>query len=192
MSSWATDNDGQVSQDDTPFSRSLAQEKQKKRRVRSNGNQQQEPQGVDQQAQQTQQPNVKPSYAAVTRSGKPLVIGKLTNTALSTTARKLVAARPTIPRIKKSVHCIDNVHNYVSVNDLRDFEENLSVRVISCFETKPQRRRLESDVNDHKAFRLCIAREDNDRLLDLVMWPEFVSVYEWFSNHLLNKQVFLL
>ena len=67
-----------------------------------------------------------------------------------------------------------------SVNDLCEFVENLSVRVISCFETKPRRCRLESDVNDHKAFRLCIASEDNDRLLDSTMWPEFVSVYEWF------------
>ena len=179
MSSSATDNDGQDSQDDTPFLEAGWRRSKKRRRARSNGNQQQEPHGVDQPAQQTQQP--KPSYATVARPRKqPLVIGKLTNTTFTTTASKLMAAKPMIPRIRKSVYCIDNVHNSVSVNDLCEFVENLSVKVISCFETKPRKRRLESDINDHKAFRLCIASEDSDRLLDSTLWPEFVSVYEWF------------
>lgn len=180
LSSSATDNDDQVCQDDTPFQDARRRSNKKRRRVRSNENQQQEPQGVDIQAQLTQQSTVKPSYATVTRSSKPLMIGKLTNTAPSTTRSKLMAAKPTVSRIKKSVYCIDNVHNSVSVEDLCEFVENLSVRVMSCFETKPRRRRFESDVIDHKAFRLCIASEDNERLLDSTMWPEFVSVYEWF------------
>jgi len=82
--------------------------------------------------------------------------------------------------IKKSVYCIDNVYNSVSVADLCQFVEDLSVTVVSSFETKPRRRRRESDVNDHKAFRLCIASKDNERLLDSTLWPEFVSASEWF------------
>ena len=175
ISSSATDNDGHVTQDDTPFLDAGRKRKKKRRRVRSNGNQQQEPQ-----VQSVQQMKAKPSYAAMTRNGKPLFVGKQIDSGLSSTANKLVAAKPLIPKIKKSVYCVDNVHNSVSVADLCAFIENLSVKVISCFETKPRRRRVESDVIDHKAFRLCIASEDNERLLDSAMWPEFVSVSEWF------------
>jgi hypothetical protein len=177
LSSSATDNDDQVCQDDTPFLQPRQRSRKKRRRALSNGIQQLEPQRDDQQSHQSAD---KPSYATVTRSSKPLVIGKLTNTASNSTTTKLLAAKPTVSRIKKSVYCIDNVHKSVSVEDLCEFVENLSVTVMSCFETKPRKHRFESDADDHKAFRLCIASEDNDRLLDSSMWPEFVSVYEWF------------
>ena len=180
MSSSATENEDYVGQDDTPFIEAGRKRNKKRRRVRSNGTEQQGPQQDDQQPQQTQQSTVKPSYAALTRSGKPLIVGKLTSTASSNTATKILAAKPMIQGIKKSVYCIDNVHNSVSVADLCEFVENLSVRVVSCFETKPRKRRREPDVNDHKAFRLCIASQDNERLLDSTIWPEFVSVSEWF------------
>jgi len=70
---------------------------------------------------------------------------------------------------------------------LRDFiTTDLSVEVLSLFETKPrQRRRLTSisscsSDGSHKAFRLCINKDHCDRLLIDSKWPAYVSVSEWF------------
>ena len=52
----------------------------------------------------------------------------------------------------------DYVQRYVS---------SLAVNVLSCFPTKPRRRRDENEpVTDRKAFRLCIDANDQDKLLD--------------------------
>jgi len=42
---------------------------------------------------------------------------------------------------RKSVFYIDNIHNSYSVDDVKQFVSNLSVEVLSCFETKPRQRR---------------------------------------------------
>jgi len=84
------------------------------------------------------------------------------------------------PLIKKSVLCIDNVDKSVTVEDMHSFVVNMSVNVISLFETKPRRRRLDIAVPDHKAFRLCIPMDDRDRLRDASKWPSYISVSEWF------------
>ena len=58
----------------------------------------------------------------------------------------------------------------------------MNVNGVSCFETKPRRRRYESSTSicDHKAFRLCIASDDRERFLDASKWPTYVSVSDWF------------
>ena len=87
-----------------------------------------------------------------------------------------------LPIYKKEIFCIDNVDKETIVADIRNFVESLSVRVMSCFEAKPRKRRGESDddVSCRKAFRLCICSDDRERLLDDSQWPAFISVYQWF------------
>ena len=65
------------------------------------------------------------------------------------------------------------------MDDIKSFVSDLSVDVISCFATKPRRRRGESAeaaAVDRKAFRLCIATEDRDRLLNPAVWPDSVTI----------------
>lgn len=111
------------------------------------------------------------------RSGRPLIIGKLSNITSNSTASKLIAAKP---HIKKRVYWIDNFHNSVSVKDICSLIAGLSIKVISCFETKPRKRRFDTSTDDHITFRFCIACEDKERLLDSTVWPEHVFVSEWF------------
>ena len=87
-----------------------------------------------------------------------------------------------LPIYKKEIFCIDNVDKETTVADIRNFVESLSVRVLSCFEAKPRKRRGETDddVSCRKAFRLCICSDDRERLLDDSQWPAFISVYQWF------------
>ena len=62
----------------------------------------------------------------------------------------------------------------------------LSVDVLTLFETKPrQRRRLVSTSSSssdglNKVFRLCINKDQCDRLLVDSKWPAYISVSEWF------------
>ena len=60
--------------------------------------------------------------------------------------------------------------------------KSLSVRVISCFETKSRRRRSDNDSStaERKAFRLCIPEDDKYRLLDDSRWPAYITVSEWY------------
>jgi len=61
--------------------------------------------------------------------------------------------------------------------------ESLSVRLVSCHEVKPRRRRNVSDLSSSKAFRLCIScvvmNDDHDRLLDADKWPAYVGISDW-------------
>jgi len=52
---------------------------------------------------------------------------------------------------------------------------------LSCFEAKTRKLRSEAgDADSRKAFRLCIDDNDRDRLLDATVWPESVSIAEWY------------
>jgi len=102
----------------------------------------------------------------------------------NTSVRKFIAAKPLI---KKSVFCVDNVDKSVTVEDLRSFVADMAINVVSCFETKPRRRRFDTAACDHKAFRLCIASDDRNQLLDASKWPAYISVSEWFFKSSTQK-----
>ena len=78
------------------------------------------------------------------------------------------------------MYCIDNLSESCSINDLKAFVSNLSVKVISCFETKPRRRRNESPAKDRKTYQLCINDSDRAKMLNPDVWPECVIVSDWF------------
>jgi len=46
--------------------------------------------------------------------------------------------------VKKAVFCIDNVIPSYGVDDVKKFVSGMSVTVLTCFPTKPQRRRNET------------------------------------------------
>ena len=64
----------------------------------------------------------------------------------------------------------------------------MNINVISCFEVKPRRQRHETGpILDRKAFRLCIDRDDCERLLVDSHWPESVvisSYCDWWNAEL--------
>jgi len=87
---------------------------------------------------------------------------------------------------RRAVFCIDNVSVRYSVEDIKSFVSDMSIRVLSCFQVDPRRRRSDGpgidtkDIKDRKAFRLCIFAEDRNRLLDSSKWPDSVVVAEWY------------
>ena len=96
----------------------------------------------------------------------------------STTTDHLTAAKQII---KNAVFCVDNVDPGNDVDDVRAFVSGLSVNVLSCFTTVPRRRRNESlPIVDRKAFRLCIADADRERVQDDSKWPDLVTISEWY------------
>jgi len=69
-----------------------------------------------------------------------------------------------------------------TLDDMKTFISSLSADLISCFDTKPRRRPHETaeSLIDRKAFRICINEDDCKKILDPSVWPDSVSVSEWF------------
>jgi len=107
-------------------------------------------------------------------SRAPLVYGKAK---LRETTAHIIAAPKTF--VRKSVFCVDNIDVSFTADDVRNFVSKMSVRVESCYEVKPRRRRRD-DSSDRKAFRLCINSDDCEMLLDDSKWPAHVTVSKWF------------
>ena len=107
------------------------------------------------------------------RSRAPLMIGKSVASGVNVAAAKQI--------FKKAVFLVDNVSISHSADDIRSFVSSMAINVISCFEVKPRRRRNEEgDIDDRKAFRLCIRADDRDRLLDPSKWPNSIAISQWF------------
>jgi len=87
------------------------------------------------------------------------------------------------PLLGKAVYCVDNVNPRMTASDLERFVKQLSVRVISVFDSLPRRTRKEikDDVYpvNRKTFRLCINKADARLLTDPEKWPADVAVSEW-------------
>ena len=108
-----------------------------------------------------------------------LLVGKAASTGINS---KLSAAQKIQ---KKCVFCIDNISTSCSVKEIESFVSSLPVKVESCFEVKPRRRREDGDdpIMNRKAFRLCVREEDRAQLLNASLWPDSVSVSEWFFKN---------
>jgi len=75
------------------------------------------------------------------------------------------------------------VNTDCNVDDIKAFVNNLSVEVVTCYEVRPRRFRHEAinaAGNDRKAFRLCIHADDRLRLLNESVWPDSVTISDWF------------
>jgi hypothetical protein len=95
---------------------------------------------------------------------------------------RLVAARKTV---RKSVFYVDNFDSSVTEDMLTDFLlSDLDVEAITCHEVIPRKRYNDPDDAQfrrqmRKAFRLCIAEADTERLLVASKWPEYVCIAKW-------------
>ena len=154
-------DDGDHGADDDDASYSI---QRRRKRQRQQSSQVRTPQ---QQQQQQQRP------AAAQRRPMPSLYGK-------STLRSNIVAAKTLRQ--KAVFCVDNLSTGCSRENLCDFVANLSVNVISCFETKPRRRRNEEPASDRKAYRLCIYKDDVGKLLNPAAWPHSIVISEWFHK----------
>jgi len=75
-----------------------------------------------------------------------------------------------------------NVKATCSVDQIKTFiERSVAVKVVSCFEVRPRRRRNDDDdAVNRKAFRVCVYDDDRQRLLNATAWPDSVVVSEWY------------
>jgi len=164
--------------DDRPFTEVRSRRATKRRRQLSRQSLQQRPAAhqstsVDVTAGQPQVQHQQQQPTPRQRSAR-LLTGKA-----SAGVRGLGAARKLI---KKAVFCVDNVDPSYDVDDVRTFVTGLSVTVFSCFRVEPRRRRSDRPgyITDRRAFRLCIDDADRDTLLDANVWPDSVTVSDWY------------
>ena len=116
---------------------------------------------------------------------KPLLVGNQRSPKATVLSRdgcaRISAAKPLYG---KAVYCIDNVNTDTSADQLQKFVENLSVRVLSCYELHPRRTRKQKENSvypfDRKTFRLCINKADSELLLRAEKWPSDISISAWF------------
>ena len=119
---------------------------------------------------------------------KPLLVGKKQTG--NGDEHKLKAAKKIVP---KAVFCVDNLDTAVTVSDITSFVSSIGVTVISCFSVQP--RRSASQKLSHfkpanrNAFRLCVLRDDVDRLLDADVWPNDVTISKWFFKPKSDEQM---
>jgi len=96
---------------------------------------------------------------------------------------KVSAARP---YVSKAVFCVDNVSTECSAADLMLYVASLGVDALSCAAIKPRRSRWQRlhDITptDRLAFRLCVPREQSDKLLDASRWPAHVTITDYFFS----------
>ena len=125
-----------------------------------------------------QQPQQAPRPAKSTTTSR--LIGKKRVDSVSLSSIALAAAKP---YISKAVYCVDNVATTLSGDDLTRYVIAMGVSVISCHKVRPRRsawqRQAGITPTDRNTFRLCVAREDVDKLLKAENWPEHISVSSW-------------
>ena len=97
-------------------------------------------------------------------------------------------SRGNIP-VERAVFYVDNVGMQHSAIELRTFVSKMGVRVLSCFEVQPRRRRFELNPPSRRAFRLCVADSDRELLLDADKWPNYITVSEWYFKSALPATV---
>jgi len=116
------------------------------------------------------------------RNQKQVVVGRSRSNATSSRQPGHIAAAK--PFISKATFCVDNVATDVTELDMATFVASMDIDVLGCYNVNPRRTRYElvhgiTEVKDRKAFRLCIPREDSERLLNPKRWPAHVAVSQW-------------
>ena len=112
------------------------------------------------------------------RSGKkiPMMIG----TKSATNVDYITAAKP---YVSKAVYCVDNVSTSVGADIMQTFIEQHGVTVLSCHSVKPRRSRWQREAGvfpkGRNTFRICIPREQSDKLLKPDIWPSHITVTPW-------------
>jgi len=130
----------------------------------------------------------RPQYAAMASAPSTATNHRKPSRQLSAPVQMLVGKKQDTlikaakPYVGKSVYCIDNVMTTVSEEDVTRFVSKLGITVLSCHRVKPRRsnwQRQQGIEPDRGTFRLCIPREENDRLLRADAWPAHIAVTPW-------------
>jgi hypothetical protein len=174
----ATSHLAQQSLDDTDGDTgdfTLSINKKKRRRIQRAQHQK----SINQTSPTNQTGNEINDITTKSKNFKPLLIGK--KKSVSSNGQELKAA---IRRVSKRVFCIDNLDTSITTSALTSFVSSLNVTVISCFNVQPRRSASQKlsyiTPTNRNAFRLCVPREDVDRLLDADFWPSDVTISKWF------------
>jgi len=86
------------------------------------------------------------------------------------------------PYIGKSIYCIDNVKRNVTEEDMMRFVDKLGVTVLTCHSVPPRRskwQKMKGIEPDRKTFRLCVPREESEKLLNADVWPAHIVITAW-------------
>jgi hypothetical protein len=104
------------------------------------------------------------------RSAMPRVVGS---------SRAVSGFKAARPYVKKAIYALYNVDRKESAESLTKFvKEELSVDVISCFETN-----LQNPNSYSRSFRLCINAKDNQLFLVPDKWCDGIVIKKWrFDN----------
>ena len=153
--------------DDTP----MTVVSRRKKRMRQREGPSPESQSVNQTNQAT----------APRQQPRTVVYGKAVSTDVKVTAACRLRTPDPAQRKKKAVYCLDNINKDCTVDDIKSYVSKLSVEVFTCYEVKSRRRRGEEQPSSERiAFRLCIAADDRERLLDPASWPHSVIISDWY------------
>ena len=87
------------------------------------------------------------------------------------------------PYVSKAVYCIDNVSTTVGVDIMQAFIGQNGVTVLSCHSVKPRRSWWQREAGvfpkGRNTFRVCIPREQRDKLLKPDIWPSHITITPW-------------
>ena len=113
------------------------------------------------------------------RRGTRILVGTRQQPSTNTA---IVAAKPLptpVQKRKRRVLYVDNLSKDCEPEALTEYVESLSVEVFSCYKAVPRRKPGASPDKSRAAFRLCVALDDAERVLDPSAWPQDIVVSEW-------------
>jgi len=123
-----------------------------------------------------------------TKKPQPMLIGKMqcnvgagaSDLSSHSGLCNITAAKP---YVGKAVFCIDNVMTSATEKDIECHIKRMGVTVLSCHSVQPRRsrwQRLKGIVPaDRSTFRVCIPREQTDKLLVADAWPANITITAW-------------
>lgn len=100
------------------------------------------------------------------------------------TVNKVVIAAA--PMYRKAVFCVDNVSVNVTAEDMEAYVKQLDIQVLTVHKVQPRltRRERNEGINSsevkRRAFRVCINKDDANKMTDPSNWSNSVSVSAWF------------
>lgn len=100
---------------------------------------------------------------------------KITVGTLEGNSAKINAAKPVL---LKSIFHVDNISEKFGPSDIVEHLKSVDIPAVSVFECKSWRK-PGPDGEGFKAFRLCIERQNADRIMERDTWPKGILVRPW-------------
>ena len=145
------------SEDDIPFTQVISRRARRIRRRQEESN------------------NVSNSVNNGRRPGARLLVG----TSQTAVSSSIIAAKRLEKKVPRVVLYVDNLSKDCSENDLVTFVTSLTVTVFTCYKVVPRHRYGTEPDESRSAFRLCVAKDDLNKVINPTVWPESVVIAEW-------------